>query len=201
MKPAFALVRSPVWDKAEDSTKEGFAEIAEALGDDIDEVDLPEPFARAHDWHRTINFAEMARNYARYYDKDPAGLSDRLRGMIEEGLGIRAVDYLRALDGIAILSAGLDKLFERYDAIVTPAAIGEAPVGMATGDPVFCTLWTYCGVPAVTLPLLTGPAGMPVGVQLVGRRFYDGRLLRTARWLTDALQDEQPARRRIGGAT
>ena len=79
----------------------------------------------------------------------------------------------------------------RYEAIVTPAAPGEAPSGLeSTGDPAFSTLWTYCGVPALTLPLLTGPNGMPVGVQLVGRRFYDGRLLRTARWLSNLLREE-----------
>ena len=81
-------------------------------------------------------------------------------------------------------------MFDRYDAIVTPAAPGEAPIGEATGDPAFNTLWTYCGVPAVTLPLLTGSNGMPIGVQLVGRRLHDGRLLRTAEWLTQRLRDE-----------
>jgi Asp-tRNA(Asn)/Glu-tRNA(Gln) amidotransferase A subunit family amidase len=138
--------------------------------------------------------ADIARHFARYYDRDPAGLSERLRGMVEEGLTVRAVDYNRALDGIAMLNAGLEKLFERYDAIVTPAAPGEAPAGLdSTGDPAFCTLWTYCGTPALTLPLLSGPNGLPVGVQLVGRRNYDGRLLRTARWLEAALRDEQGA--------
>jgi Asp-tRNA(Asn)/Glu-tRNA(Gln) amidotransferase A subunit family amidase len=117
-------------------------------------------------------------------------LSDRLRGMIEEGAAIPAVDYIRALDGIARLNAGLNRLFERFDAIVTPAAAGEAPVGQATGDPAFSTIWTYCGVPAITLPLLTGSNGMPIGVQLVGRLYYDGRLLRTARWLSSRLQEE-----------
>jgi Asp-tRNA(Asn)/Glu-tRNA(Gln) amidotransferase A subunit family amidase len=154
------------------------------------EIELPQPFPEAHAWHRTVNMAEMARNYARYYDKDPALLSDRLRGMIEEGLAIRAVDYIRALDGIAVLNAGLEKVFDRYDAIVTPAAPGEAPIGEATGDPAFNTIWTYCGVPAVTLPLLTGSNGLPIGVQLVGRHLHDGRLLRCAEWLSNRLRDE-----------
>jgi Asp-tRNA(Asn)/Glu-tRNA(Gln) amidotransferase A subunit family amidase len=190
VKPSFALVRSPVWDKAEDDVREGFRELQEALGDRIIEIELPPPFPNAHHWHRAINMAEMARNYARYYDKDPALLSDRLRGQIEEGLAVTAVEYLRALDGIAVLNAGLEKVFERCDAIVTPAASGEAPVGEATGDPAFNTIWTYCGVPALTLPLLTGSNGMPIGVQLVGRRNYDGRLLRSAEWLSKRLQDE-----------
>jgi Asp-tRNA(Asn)/Glu-tRNA(Gln) amidotransferase A subunit family amidase len=178
--------------------REGFAELAEALGGRTDAVDLPDPFARAHEWHRIVNMAEMARSYARYYDRDPSLLSDRLRGMIEDGLAIRAVDYIRALDGIAALNAGLEKLFDRYDAILTPAAPGEAPVGEATGDPAFSTLWTYCGVPAVTLPLLTGANGMPIGVQLVGRALYDGRLLRTAAWLTQKLLEGRHAGAAMG---
>jgi Asp-tRNA(Asn)/Glu-tRNA(Gln) amidotransferase A subunit family amidase len=191
VKPSFALVRSPVWDRAEEEVREGFGELAEALGDRIGEIELPEPFARAHDWHRAIMLADLAKSFARYYDRDPAGLSDRLRGMIEEGQKVRAVDYNRALDGMALLNAGLEKLFERFDAIATPAAPGEAPLGLeSTGDPVFSTLWTYCGVPALSLPLLTGSHGMPIGVQLIGRRLHDGRLLRTARWLTEMLREE-----------
>jgi Asp-tRNA(Asn)/Glu-tRNA(Gln) amidotransferase A subunit family amidase len=190
VKPSFALVRSPVWAKAEDDVQAGFDELQQTLGDRIVEVELPEPFPQAHNWHRIVNFAEMAKNYARYYDRDPSLLSERLRGQIEEGQTIRATDYLRALEGIAMLRAGLEKLFDRYDAIVTPAAPGEAPVGEATGDPAFSTLWTYCGVPAVTLPILTGSNGMPIGVQLVGRRWCDGRLLRTAEWLMKRLREE-----------
>jgi Asp-tRNA(Asn)/Glu-tRNA(Gln) amidotransferase A subunit family amidase len=190
VKPSLAFVRSSVWAKAEEDVRSGFAELQETLGDRIVEVELPEPFAEAHNWHRVINFAEMARNYARYFDKDPSLLSDRLRGQIEEGLAAHAVDYLRALDGIARLNNGLERLFDRYDAIVTPAAPGEAPAGEATGDPAFSTLWTYCGVPAVTLPILTGSSNMPIGVQLVGRRFYDGRLLRTAEWLLKWLREQ-----------
>jgi Asp-tRNA(Asn)/Glu-tRNA(Gln) amidotransferase A subunit family amidase len=202
VRPTFAIVKSPVWNKAEEPVRGGFAELADALGPAADEVELPEPFARGHDWHRTIMLADIARHFARYYDRDPAGLSDRLRGMVEEGLTVRAIDYNRALDGIAMLNAGLDKLFERYDAIVTPAATGEAPEGLAsTGDPVFSTLWTYCGTPALTLPLFTGPNGMPVGVQLVGRRNHDGRLLRTAKWLDAASGTDAASAATISRAT
>jgi Asp-tRNA(Asn)/Glu-tRNA(Gln) amidotransferase A subunit family amidase len=201
VKPTFALVRSPVWDKADPDVHEGLEELAEALGDRITTVDLPESFGRAHEWHRTINMAELARSYARYYDRDPSLLSDRMRSMIEEGLTVRAVDYIRALDAIAVLNAGLEQIFDRFDAIVTPAAPGEAPVGEATGDPAFSTIWTYCGVPAITLPLLTGSNGMPIGVQLVGRRLYDGRLLRSARWLTEALRQEGQDVRAVMGAS
>ena len=77
------------------------------------------------------------------------------------------------------------EIFEqRYDAILTPAAPGTAPKGLAsTGEPIFSTLWTLCGMPAVSVPLMQGENGLPLGVQLVGPRDGDARLLRTARWL------------------
>ena len=86
---------------------------------------------------------------------------------------------------IAPTVEGFDELFmQRYDAIITPPALGTAPKGLAsTGDPAFCSVWTLLGMPAVTLPLMQGENGLPLGVQLVGRKGYDARLLRTARWL------------------
>ena len=111
-------------------------------------------------------------------------MSPVLRKLIERGRGLAAVDYAAAVAGIPALNEALDPVFDEFDAIVTPAAPGEAPRGLeSTGNPIFCTLWTYLGTPAVTLPLLRSAAGMPLGVQLVGRRHGDARLLRTARWL------------------
>ena len=79
---------------------------------------------------------------------------------------------------------GLNQLFQQEcNAIITPAAPGVAPKGTATGNPVFCTLWTYLGLPTITLPLISGEGGMPIGVQLVGASGDDARLLRTARAL------------------
>ncbi len=75
-------------------------------------------------------------------------------------------------------------LFTEFDAIIAPAAAGEAPkFGGGTGDPIFCTLWTLAGLPCVTLPLLVGGHGLPIAVPLIGAVENDDRLLRTARWL------------------
>ena len=95
------------------------------------------------------------------------------------------MDYNRAVAAVPGFCRALDDLFRRYDAILTPATTGVAPAGLAsTGSPIFCTIWTLCGVPAVALPLLTGEQGLPLGVQLIGRKGDDARLLRTARWLS-----------------
>ena len=115
-------------------------------------------------------------------------MSPRLREMIEEGQKILALDYNIAHDWIEIFNAGLEEIFERYDALITPGTSGQAPGLETTGSPAFCTLWTFCGVPALSLPLLVGKDDLPIGVQLVGRRGRDGRLLRTARWLVERLR-------------
>lgn len=189
LRPNLAFVRSPVWKEADEDVRGGFEELAAMLGDAVELVDLPDPFTRGHDLHAAIMLAEMARNLARYYDEGRDKLSDTIAGMIEEGRSVLAVDYTLARDWIEILNSGLDRLFERFDAIITPAATGEAPRGLdGTGSPTFCTLWTYCGVPAVSLPLMTGSNGLPIGVQLVGARGNDARLLRTARWLVGTLK-------------
>jgi Asp-tRNA(Asn)/Glu-tRNA(Gln) amidotransferase A subunit family amidase len=193
LPPMFAFVKTPHWERVEPDTKEGFAELLEHLGDRVEEVELfPSAALRpgsgqadAWEWQKTIMEAEMAANLEREWEKGRDHLSDKLRDQLERGRQVRAVDYQRALAGIDPIHESFVELFEqRYDAILTPAAPGTAPAGLAsTGDPVFCTLWTLCGMPALSLPLLQGANGLQLGVQLVGPRNGDARLLRTARWL------------------
>lgn len=186
--PALAYVQGPAWDRAETDTREAFAELAEALGGSCEAVELPEVFGQGSPAQRTLHAVEMALNYATLYERGRDRLSPVLTATVEEGQRCLALDYVHALRRREVLNAGLDEVFEQFDAIVTPAAPGPAPEGLeATGDPAFCSLWTLCGVPAVSLPLLTASNGLPMGVQVVGRRGDDARLLRTARWLGETL--------------
>ena len=185
LAPVFAFVKTPRWESADEDTKEGFAEIIEQLGSQVEEVELFPSAGDAWEWHQTIMGAEMAHNLEREWTKGRDRLSEQLREQIARGREVRAADYLGALSRIAPVHESFVELFEqRYDAILTPAATGAAPKGLSsTGNPSFCTLWTLCGMPCVTLPLLQSADNLPIGVQLVGPRHGDARLLRTARWL------------------
>lgn len=133
--------------------------------------------------------ADIAGSFVTEYEQGREHLSASLRSQIERGRTISAVDHRAALDRVPLLLAGMDNVFENFDALVTPAALGTAPAGLAsTGDPLMCTLWTFLGMPALSLPLLHGENGLPIGVQLVGRRGDDARLLRTASWLVQTVQ-------------
>jgi Asp-tRNA(Asn)/Glu-tRNA(Gln) amidotransferase A subunit family amidase len=179
-------VKTPAWPSAEDNTKTAFAKLAAALGTACEELALPPEFDRAVAHHRTIMLAEIALNLGRYYDRGRESLSAVMREAIEAGRSISAVDYASALRERERLYCQLEDLTATYDAILTPSATGPAPLGFeTTGNPIFCTLWTFLGVPALNLPLLT-VNGLPLGVQLTRLRFEEDRLFRAAARLRGA---------------
>jgi Asp-tRNA(Asn)/Glu-tRNA(Gln) amidotransferase A subunit family amidase len=182
--PRLAFVKTPVWDQAAEDTRGAFAELCKRLGPHVQEVTLPPAFNEVVGWHRAVMESDLAKSFAPEYARGKDRLSDTLKQMIERGRQVLAMDYNRALEQVPMLNRALSDIFSSYDSILTPAAMSVAPLGLtSTGSPIFCTIWTLCGTPAITLPILHGTDGMPMGAQLVAARGDDGRLLRTARWL------------------
>lgn len=184
LPPTLGFVRTPMWDRVAPDAQEAFLELVDLIGERCTDIDLPETALGVIDLHRRVMEADIAASFADEYERGQGSLSASLRGQIERGRQVSAVDYRQALERRGLVADALDSLFDNVDAFVTPATLGTAPQGLeSTGDPVMCTLWTFTGQPAITLPLLHGANGLPLGVQLVGRRGDDARLLRTARWL------------------
>jgi Asp-tRNA(Asn)/Glu-tRNA(Gln) amidotransferase A subunit family amidase len=193
LPPLIAFIKTPLWERTDEDTREAFAELIEALEDRVVEVDLPNVALDALELHRTIMEAEMAAALVDEYDRGRERLSESLRAQLERGRRVTAFDYQTARARIPLISEGFSELFDRCDAILTPAVAGTAPPGLAsTGDPAFCTLWSLCGMPALAVPLLQGANGLPLGVQLVGQRNRDARLLRTANWVVAQVTGGEP---------
>lgn len=189
VRPALAIVKQmPGGIAASEDTMLAMDELAGLLGDESFPLILPPMFDDAAEIRERINFAEMAKCCYAHERRGRAQLSDVTLAAIDAGKSILARDYLAALDWPKLLNTALDEIFDRCDAIICPATPASAPAGLnSTGSAVYNGLWTLCGVPVVTIPLFEDAAGMPMGVQLVGRRGNDARLLRTARWLMNEI--------------
>ncbi len=189
LPPRFAFVRTPVWDKADAATRSSFEGLAARLGEFAAPVDLPASYATGWDDQRAIMAADMAHHLGALVERGGDASSQVLRDLLDEGRNVTALRYRAARASADRYRAGLDEVFREFDAILTPATIGVAPKGTATGNPAFCTFWSLVGLPAVSLPLLSGEGGMPLGVQLIGPAGDDARLLRTANWLVGRLSN------------
>jgi len=182
-QPRVAFVETPAWDRADEGAKAAINDVAQRLGDACAKEVPPSPFERILDLHGAIFAAENAHYYGAFLRERPGLLSDKIRTRLEASYDIPARDYIEALNAREVINDAIEALLTRYDAILCLPATGPAPHGFeTTGDAAFNSPWTYLGVPCVSLPRLTVD-GMPLGVQLVGARGSEGKLLRTARWL------------------
>jgi Asp-tRNA(Asn)/Glu-tRNA(Gln) amidotransferase A subunit family amidase len=117
-----------------------------------------------------------------------AQLSPRLAQLIDAGMAIGAEIYDKARGCAAAAREGLDAFFGPCDAVLVPAAPGEAPAGLGnTGNPIFNRMWTLLGVPCAALPARWAENGLPTAVQLVGRLGGDTGLMACAAFLERAL--------------
>jgi Asp-tRNA(Asn)/Glu-tRNA(Gln) amidotransferase A subunit family amidase len=194
--PRLGLCRGPHWDDARPEGRaalEAAADRLAAAGVKVADAQLPAECAGCDEYQRVIGSFEGLRNHMPELCRHEALLSARLR---EEKIAFgrkltlqqfrdacRAADKARRAAGA--WAAG-------FDAILTLPAPGEAPFGLGdTGSAIFNAIWTQLHMPCLTLPAGTGPNGLPLGVQLVGRRHADDRLLATAQWVEHRLGDMQ----------
>jgi Asp-tRNA(Asn)/Glu-tRNA(Gln) amidotransferase A subunit family amidase len=190
LPPLFAVIKTPAWDSdAHPVMREAFDEFVAALGDRCQVMDLASA-GDAIEAQRIVQLAENAAYYRPLLERAPELISPGLTQRLETGLAIQARRYIDAVRAREGLYDVIDEITTNFTAILTLAAPGPAPLlseGI-TGSPIFNGLWTYYGCPCLSLPAMEAD-GLPMGVQLVGARGDDGRLLRTARWLESRLAD------------
>jgi Asp-tRNA(Asn)/Glu-tRNA(Gln) amidotransferase A subunit family amidase len=170
--PRVALVRATEWSAADTSTRRLVEAAAEQL--QARELTLPDEFAGLAEAHRTVLGPEAALALR---GEAASGAAPSVVATVREGEAVLGTDYLTALDLIARCRTRLAAAITDFDALLVPAAVGEAPDRRSTGDPVMNRVWTTLGVPLLAVPGLRGPTGLPVGLQLVGRPDRDLDLL------------------------
>ncbi len=178
------LCRTPMWPEAEPSSQDAVERAAATLaraGAMVSEIVLPESFARMNEHHDIVMQGEGRAAFRDLYLAEPVRLHDEFRAKVENRLGISGRRLAEARDAIAANRPVFDGLAKNFDAVLTPAAPGEAPQSLeTTGLATFSRMWTALHVPCVAVPFAHGPRGLPVGVQLVGARYADRALLEVA---------------------
>ncbi len=187
-KARIAICRSPVWDKADPATKNALATASQKLkaaGAQVIDLELPSPFEKLVALQYLIMRTEGGSAFLAEYRKHYEQLHQSFRDHVDNTDGTTRDQLRRAYDISAECRARFDEIAAGFDAILTPSAVGEAPVGLAfTGDYVFNAMWTLLHVPCVNIPCFNGPNGLPVGLTVTGPRFSDPQVLVAAEALS-----------------
>jgi Asp-tRNA(Asn)/Glu-tRNA(Gln) amidotransferase A subunit family amidase len=189
--PRVGVCRSPSWGLAAPETIALLDRVATALGRAgaaVGARELPPLFDRLVAAHPIVMNAESARalgwELATYPEQISAGLRERL----SFGLGQTEAALTGAYQVFSDTQRAFPEAMADLDVLITPSAPGEAPKGLEwTGDPAFNFVWTALHVPCVTVPAGTGPNGLPLGIQIVGREGDDRAVLAWARWVQAAV--------------
>jgi Asp-tRNA(Asn)/Glu-tRNA(Gln) amidotransferase A subunit family amidase len=191
LAPRIGFCGTPIWKDASPDTQallEKTARDLAAKGASVVDIEFGPAFNDILDDHAAITGFESFRNYADERLRNPGKLSPEITGVLKRGGAVTLERYVAAQRKTVAFKAHIDEMFDSVDVLLTPSAPGEAPHGLKeTGDPRFNSIWTLSGNPCVTLPAGTGPKGLPLGVQLVGLRHDDDRLLSIAAWVAARL--------------
>jgi len=148
-----------------------------AAGATVENFELGPEFAEVADLQETIMCGEGYFAFLNLFRAHPDNISESIHRRI---VRVSNSKLVAAQDKAAALRPIFDRMADRYDAILTPSAPGEAPRGNLPADAIFNGLWTLLHAPCITLPGLIGPQGLPLGIQLVAPRHADGSLLTAA---------------------
>ena len=189
--PHLGVYRSPEWPELQPAARDNFDLTIEGLrsaGATIEEAAAPPGFDSAHPVQRHIMVFETARNLGPDVASAPELVSDVFRRTIANGERLPEPEYRAALAERERLIEAVAVWAGQYDGVLCPPTLGEAPGLATTGDPRPCFRWTLVGSPAVTLPSGTGPAGLPLGLQICAAPGSDRALVDAAAWVEAALR-------------
>ena len=193
------LITAPAWERATQEARASLAVVANRIreaGVPVDDGplqdDLVEELSAILEIQECIQLCEGRRALAWEYSQHADSLSPGLRAHLDSVAETPFDVLLNARRHQAQAQRKVAARMAEGEIWLTLPASGEAPEGMATGDPVFCRVWTALHLPAISLPHGFGPNGLPLGIQMIGRHASDPGLLAAAMWLEGLLH---PSRR------
>ncbi|MDC0369895.1 amidase [Pelagibacteraceae bacterium] len=190
-EPKFIFYKTDKWKDINKDSKNAFEYFIKKFKKNIEVFETPAYFKDIPKHHQIIHETDLANNFQVYYKKDKKKLSKEMREAIQRGLKHSAYDYANAIDFMKQSYESYKEVFEDYHGVITPSSSGVADKGLkSTGSADFQKIWTYLGLPTISLPLLTGENDLPLGVQLIGDKLDDLRFLGTANWLEKNCKDE-----------
>jgi Asp-tRNA(Asn)/Glu-tRNA(Gln) amidotransferase A subunit family amidase len=189
--PRIAVYRTAQWPLAEPHCAEAFDAAVHRLagaGAQVSELAPPPAFDAIIDASQVINDYETRRSFSWEFACHRDQLTPTLAAKLEQAQRWTHADYVKALRIAHDCRAMLTDTLRGFDVLITPGAEGEAPVGLENiGKTAFHQIWTLLHVPSVAIPVLRGPHGMPIGVQVVAAEQGDERALLGAAWVSRAL--------------
>ena len=190
-EPKFIFYKTDKWKDINKKSQQAFEFLIKNFKKNIEVFDTPSYFKDIPKYLQIIHETDMANNFQVYYKKDKTKLSKEMRDAISRGMKYSAKEYADASDFMQQSYDSYSEVFEDYHGVITPSSSGVADKGLkSTGSSDFQKNWTYMGLPAISLPLLTGENDLPLGVQLIGNKLDDLRFLGTANWLEKNCKDE-----------
>ncbi|MFU0507054.1 amidase [Pseudaminobacter sp. NGMCC 1.201702] len=185
--PLISLMRGPHWGDGSMEMRDVVSRAMRVLMDhrtETGEIAHPPLFAELTDAQKIVMGYEAARIHGGMCASHGDAISQQFAQLIRSGQETTEAEYQAALALRDQANAMVDLIFTECDALLVPSAPGEAPEGLdATGDPLFSRMWNLLQLPCVALPLGSGPRGLPLGIQLIGRKNEDGKLLAIAKWV------------------
>lgn len=191
-KPRIGILKTP-FDELLSQEQIKTVKIAEsslnASGVSTEEITLPQIYWDGIEALTVLMACEAAVVHEKHLEKFPDLLSLDMRELIEKGNACSVGNYIKAKNLQAKLRLSLAEYFQRFDAILAAPATGEAPKGLSfTGNPIFCSLWTFIGAPAIALPVTKSSNGLPLGIQLIGNYREDEKLLNIAQFAEECIK-------------
>ncbi|KAK5727323.1 hypothetical protein LTR15_003217 [Elasticomyces elasticus] len=191
---ASSFCKTHNWPKAGQGGINAIAKAQKILtthGAQVEDLELPDEFSQVLDWLADVLVGEGRTSFLGQYLLDKDKLHESIQGYVDNSRKLTHRQLLDAYDNVARLRPVFDELASKYDVIITPSVVDEAPLGLEhTGDMSFCSTWTILHVPAINLLGFQGANGLPIGLTAVGPRYTDRKLLRVAKAVGNVFEAE-----------